>query len=84
MHALHTHRTRTAHTHRTRTAHAYFSSLESSPLFSFLQVFLQLEAGTYQSAQSPVDLETLLRRIGGDELEVECCRSCDAANRVST
>tara|TARA_B100000768_G_C10889527_1_gene213087 strand:- start:257 stop:430 length:174 start_codon:yes stop_codon:yes gene_type:complete len=34
------------------------------------EVFLQLEAGTYQSARPPVDLETLLRRIGGDELDV--------------
>ena len=53
------------------------------------EVFLQLEAGTYQSARPPVDLETLLRRIGGDELDVsskvvtwgrtldvDCCRSC--------
>ena len=47
------------------------------------EVFLQLEAGTYQSARPPVDLETLLRRIGGDELDVDCCRSCDAAKRVA-
>ncbi len=47
------------------------------------EVFLQLEAGTYQSARPPVDLETLLRRIGGDELDVDCCRACDAAKRVA-
>lgn len=47
------------------------------------EVFLQLEAGTYQSARPPVDLETLLRRIGGDELDVDCCRSCDASKRVA-